>query len=93
MRTLLLCMTAVATTAVAQTAPRPDPADPKQGAPAAPAYEPAFRDYRPYADPEVGRWRQVNDEVGRLGGHSGHVPRKPEAAAKPPAPASHGSHK
>ena len=91
MRTFLLCMTLVATSAMAQTAQR-DPADPKQGAPAMPAHEPAFRDYRPYADPEVGRWRQANDEVGRLGGHMGHMPRKPEATPKPPAP-HHGSHK
>lgn len=92
MRTLLLCMTAVATTAVAQTAPQRDPADPKQGASAAPAHESVLRDYRPYTDPEVGRWRQRNDEVGRLGGHMGHLPHKPEAAQKPATP-SHGSHK
>lgn len=91
MRTLLLCMIVAATSAVAQTAQR-DPADPKQGALAVPSHAPVFRDYRPYADPEVGRWRQVNDEVGRLGGHLGHLPRKPDAAHKPAAPA-HGSHK
>ncbi len=92
MRTLLLCMSAVATTAVAQTVPPRDPADPKQGPAAAPAHEPAFRDYRPYVDPEVGRWRQANDEVGRLGGHSGHLPSKPGAVPKPPT-TPHGSHK
>ena len=92
MRTLLFCMAAVATTAVAQTPLPQDPANPKQGALAAPAHAPAFRDYRPYADPEAGRWRQVNDEAGRLGGHSGHVRRKPEETEKPATPV-HGSHK
>jgi hypothetical protein len=90
---LLAC---VAGGAAAQTTARPDPADPEAAAPARP-YESVFKDYRPYVDPEVARWRQSNEEMGRLGGHMGHVPRTQggptKPAVKPPAQASHGSHK
>jgi len=86
----------VAGTAAAQTATRPDPADPKTAVPARP-YESAFKDYRPYADPDVSGWRQSNEEMGRLGGHIGHVPKAQattvKPAANPPAQGSHGSHK
>jgi len=82
--------------AIAQTAARPDPADPKAAAPARP-YVSAFNDYRPYVDPDVARWRQSNEEMGRLGGHVGHVPKAQEPSAKraatPPAQGGHGSHK
>lgn len=91
--TLAAC---VAASAAAQTPARPDPADPKTVVPVRP-YESPFKDYRPYTDPEVGRWRQSNEEMGRLGGHMGHVPRESGTAtrpgAKPPAPAGHGAHK
>src|SRR5687768_280130 len=70
--------------ATAQTAARPDPADPKAPAPSV-VYESAFKSYRPYVDPEIARWRQVNDEVGRLKGHVGHVPPQSGSAAKPAA--------
>jgi hypothetical protein len=82
--------------ATAQTAARPDPADPKAAAPARP-YESSFKDYRPYVDPEVARWRQSNEEMGRLGGHAGHVQQAPDAAGKPavkaPAHSGHGDQK
>ncbi len=82
--------------AAAQTATRPDPAEPKAAAPA-PAYDSAFKDYRPYVDPEIARWKDVNQEVGRLNGHVGHVPQQPgvaqKPAAKPPAQGGHGAHK
>ena len=95
-RTTLFTLAACfAGSAAAQTATRPDPADSKAAVPAR-AYESAFKDYRPYADPEVARWRQANEEMGRLGGHVGHVPREIGPArpgAKPSAPAGHGGHK
>ena len=91
--TLAIC---VAGSAAAQTPARPDPADPKSAGTAR-AYESAFRDYRPYADPDISRWRDVNDEVGKLKGHSGHVPQQTGTAArpgaKPPAQGGHGGHK
>jgi hypothetical protein len=81
---------------VAQSAARPDPANSRAAVPARP-YESAFKDYRPYADPEAARWRQSNEELGSLGGHAGHVRREAGAtakpAAKPSAPAGHGGHK
>jgi len=91
--TLAVCL---AGSAAAQAPARPDRAEPKSAAPT-PSYESAFKDYRPYVDPEIASWRQVNDEVGRLKGHVGHVPPQPASvakpAAKPPAPAGHGAHK
>lgn len=86
---LLAC---VAGSAAAQATARPDPADPKAAVPARP-YEPAFKDYRPYVDPEVARWRQSNEEMGRLGGHVGHVPKAQGTSLKPAAQGGHGSHK
>ena len=86
----------IAGSAAAQSSARPDPADPKVVEPVR-AYESAFRDYRPYVDPEVARWRESNEEMGRLGGHVGHLPKTSDAMAKPaakaPAGSSHGGHK
>jgi hypothetical protein len=95
-KTLLALAACFAASAAAQTAVRPDASDPKAAAPARP-YESAFKDYKRYTDVEVSRWREVNDEVGRLNGHIGHVPQQPGAVARPgtqpPAPAGHGGHK
>lgn len=85
-----------AVSAAAQAPARPDPAEPKSATLVRP-YESAFKGYRPYVDPEIARWREVNDEVGKLKGHVGHVPQQPGAvakpAAKPPAQGGHGAHK
>lgn len=82
--------------ALAQAARAQDPTDSKAPAPAV-AYESVFTNYRPYIDPEIARWREVNEEVGRLKGHIGHVPQQrgeaAKPAAKPPAPGGHGAHK
>lgn len=82
--------------AAAQNPARLHPADPKAGTPLRP-YESAFKGYRPYVAPEVARWRDTNEEMGRLGGHVGHVPRESGATAKlgakPPAPVGQGAHK
>ena len=95
-KTLLALAACFAGSAAAQTAARPDPSEPKAAAPA-PSYDSAFKDYRPYVDPEIARWREVNQEVGRLNGHVGHVPQQTGTAAKPgakpPAQAGHGGHK
>ena len=76
--------------AIGQAAVRPDPSDPKANAPVRP-YVSAFEGYRPYADPEIARWRAVNEEMGRLKGHAGHVPAsapaKTGAAISPKTPA------
>jgi hypothetical protein len=92
-----LAALAAAGASAAQNPARPDPAEPKRATTARPAYESAFRDYRPYADPDVGRWRESNEEMGRLRGHAGHVPGSVPPAARgtdaPAKPATHGSHK
>ena len=83
---------AFAAGAAAQSTARPDPVDPKARVPVQP-YESAFKDYRPYVDPKLARWRDSNQEMGRLGGHIGHV-AKPSRVADPPAaaPPAHGGH-
>ena len=71
------------------------PADPAAPAPAV-KYESAFADYRPHREEKLAPWREVNDEVGRIGGHVGMFrgsggraapgqPQPPEAKpAQPP---------
>jgi hypothetical protein len=96
LQTIAFALAALFAGAVAAQQPaRPDPADPKAAVPAQ-RYESVFKTYRPYADSELARWREANEEVGRLGGHVGHVPnaaqpRKP--APQVPAQSGHGGHK
>jgi len=57
-------------------------------------YESAFTSYLPFREEKLAPWREVNDEVGRVGGHlgifggaaghGGHGAAKP--AVQPPAP-------
>ena len=87
--------------ALAQTAARPDPADPRLSGPA-PATESAFAGYRGFRDEPLADWRAVNDEMRALGGHAGHIrdggvpadraapPAGDRAAPKPPASANAG---
>ena len=76
--------------ALAQTGARPDPTDPRLSTPTH-AAESAFAGYRGFRDEPLTPWREVNDEVRRLGGHAGHVrdaePTKP-AADKPASSAA-----
>jgi hypothetical protein len=82
-----------------------DPGDPRAIVPPA-AYVSAFRRYRPNADVEVGAWRDLNDNVGRIGGWRVYgreasadpvAPGKPTANGKAeepsPAPARAQGHK
>jgi hypothetical protein len=56
----------------AETRPAPAGAQPK--AQSLPVYRSALNGYRPYrADEPLRPWRDANDEVGRLGGHMGHL--------------------
>ena len=60
----------------------PPPAPKEGGAPRTPpAYVSAFSDYYAWREPERVPWRRANDEVGRLGGHAGHL--RGEAARVP----------
>lgn len=75
-------LAACAGIAFAQAPSRPDPAEASRRAPP-PSYDSAFAGYRPYVDPEVSRWREANDEMGRLRGHLGHVPGSAPSRAAP----------
>ncbi len=70
---------ALAAPSGAQSPPRPD--DPAVKTPP-PAQASAFEGYRRFRDEEMVPWREVNDEVGRLGGHMGHVKEETMPAAK-----------
>lgn len=57
-------------------------------------YESAFAGYRNYRDEKSASWREVNDEVGRIGGqagifggagHAGHGSAKPSTNSPPAA--------
>lgn len=90
--------------ASAQDMRRADPADAGAAVPAF-LYESAFAGYRAAVEGRAIPWREANDEVGRLGGHVGHVPgsllprqamtpsRPAAAASTPPGQAAHGGRK
>ena len=71
--------------AAAQGAARPDPADPKTASPM-PDPGSAYAGYRRYAEEPNAPWREVNDEVARVGGHAGAL--KGETASPDAAPAA-----
>ena len=95
---VIVLLALVAASAAAQSPARHDPAGSKAAMPLR-QYESVFKGYRPYVDPDVARWREANEDMGRLGGHVGHVPGSvpPRGAtpqpAKPPAHAGHGERK
>ena len=56
--------------AAQQQSARPSPVDPT--APVAQAkYDSPFTGYTPYREQELAPWREVNEEVARVGGHAG----------------------
>ena len=79
------------------------PAPREAAAAAPPTYRSAFEGYRPYVEEPPAPWREVNDTVGRVGGHVGvlradesSAPTPPVTPGAPPAPAakeqSHDAH-
>lgn len=70
----------------------PASAEPTQAGARVPGlqYESAFRSYVPYREQPLEAWREVNDEVGRVGGHLGMFrgAGQGEAQSQPGAPAS-----
>lgn len=54
----------------AQQQARANPADPRAETPSS-GYQSAFDGYRPFRDEKLQSWRDVNDDVGRAGGHIG----------------------
>lgn len=85
----------VAGATAAQTAAKPDPADPRVRTPSV-EYRSAFETYRPFAEEKLAPWREANEEVKQQGGgHAGQsMHSKPQARPEAkPAPADHGGHK
>lgn len=68
---------------------RPDPLDARAPVPAS-AYLSPFASYRPFATQSPGPWRDMNDEVARIGGWKAYAREAYEAtqAAQGPAPAA-----
>ncbi len=91
MRKHLFCTLALtfAGAAAAQTAPQPDPRDPKAPVPAL-EYRSAFADYRPFADEKLAPWRGSNEAV--VGGASkdSNGAQAPAAPMPPNAPGGMG---
>ena len=75
---LLLALLGLASPALAQA---PDAARADAKVPPV-RYESAFEKYRPHSEPELRPWREVNDEVGKAGGHIG-IFRAEQRQAKP----------
>ena len=92
-RTLAVLMYGAAAMAQAMGTSPPQPAMPDVPVPAA-KYESAFAGYRPFHEEKIASWRELNDEVGKVGGHigmfrgaahGGHGSAKP-GPLKPAAP-------
>ncbi len=73
---------AFAPLAAGQQQARLNPADPAAKAPAV-KYESAFAGYAPYREQPLAPWRDVNDEVARVGGHVGMFGGAGHSGAKP----------
>ena len=87
MKTYLLIFPLAAVAAGAAAQDRP--ADPAATAPAL-KYESAFADYRPYREEKLAPWRDLNDEVGRVGGHVGMFRGGQTNESTKPGPATDG---
>jgi hypothetical protein len=70
-RTLLFASAAIAVgAAFAENEKGRHPTKPDVAVPRV-TYRSAFEDYRSYRDTEPAPWREVNEEVARIGGHAG----------------------
>lgn len=81
------------------SAGRNDPANPEAPVPAF-QYESAFKGYHGFRETPLAPWREVNDEVARVGGHIGILRAGRDAGSaspgtapspRPPAPTAPGS--
>lgn len=73
MKQYIVLAALAAMAAGARAAPPQGQAAPDGVEEAPPLYESAFADYRRYEEREIAPWREVNDEVGRLGGGHAHM--------------------
>ena len=55
---------------------------------ATPGYQSVFTDYRSYKEVPVAPWAESNNEMERLGGHTGHIAPPPAPAEASPHPSS-----
>jgi hypothetical protein len=78
-RLIVVTMACFASASVAQSDPGQDASDPSARVPPV-GHRSAFAGYRPYAEQEHLSWREANEEMRRLGGHRGHVPKPPRKA-------------
>lgn len=89
-----VALAALAALAEARSPRPPDPTDPKAAVPTL-RYESAFAGYRRAEATEPAPWKKVNEEVGALGGHAGHLKAlrneapPPSGAHAPAKPAAH----
>lgn len=67
----------------AQSATRPDPADPAVRVPKT-VHQSAFEDYRNHDLSKQVPWRAANEEVGRVGGHVGILREQAPPKKDPP---------
>lgn len=74
----------------AQSTARPDPADPAVRVPET-AYRSAFEDYRRHELSKQTPWREANDDVGRIGGHTGVLRGQPAHGIQAPAAGADGA--
>ena len=82
---LCIALVAAALPACAQQKARPGPADAAASVAAA-GYDSAFSDYVKDSEVAPAQWKEVNDEVGRIGGHAGYMRGATGNAVKPAVP-------
>jgi len=70
--------------------PAAEPSPSEKSPPPTRAYRSAFEGYRPLIDEPMRPWRDANDEMGRLGGHIGHIGNEVGTSARP-APGNAGT--
>lgn len=56
-------------------------------------YQSIFADYRPIQDEPILEWRSINDEMGRLRGHIGHLGEAPALQQNEAGHVNHGTTK
>ena len=87
MKTLLaMAVLAAAAPFAAAQQPRPEPTEPAAPVPAF-RYESGFDGYRGFRDEPLAPWRELNDDVARIGGHVGIVRGAHGGQIRPPAEA------
>jgi hypothetical protein len=74
---------ALALAAAPGLVPAAETSQSEKSPPPARAYVSAFEGYRPLIDEPMRPWRDVNDEVGRLGGDIGNIGKEAGTSARP----------